>query len=272
MSDPDYGRISELQTEMGVGGKSLVELTRSKLKSVKTDNIYVTTDVNAAALGELCIRADKRSYPFDNLENGQISMAFKGSVLVSLYFGKGIGGGIAFGGGELWQRRSHPEMGHIHIGRMKGDTRKNICPHHTDCITGFAGWDSFKKVNGRLSDRELDMLAYYISSLCSTVSYIVSPNVILIGGSTFSKIDSPEDLLERVHVHLKDIFRGKRKDDCTDPVFIMQENSENIHEYVGLFDEASPILGTILFGAREYKSKGHKGNVVRIGWFKVKNA
>jgi fructokinase len=80
----------------------------------------LTTDVNAAALGELYYGAAR----------GLDSCLY-------ITVGTGIGAGAVVRGSVL-QGISHPEMGHILVRRHQDDHYVGKCPYHQDCLEGLA--------------------------------------------------------------------------------------------------------------------------------------
>jgi fructokinase len=82
--------------------------------------VYLTTDVNAAALGE---------YIFGNGKEV--------NTCLYLTVGTGIGGGFVKDG-EPYMGKFHSEMGHIRINKRKDDSFAGSCPYHDDCLEGLA--------------------------------------------------------------------------------------------------------------------------------------
>lgn len=134
-----------------------------------------TTDVNAAALGEL--------------ERG----AAKGkSSCVYLTIGTGIGGGAVVNGEPL-EGFGHPEMGHLLVKRHPEDTFEGICPFHKDCLEGLASGPAIEKRYGKkaqdLSDDQKvwEIQAYYLAQALMNYTLIISPEKIILGGGVMKQ-------------------------------------------------------------------------------------
>lgn len=134
-----------------------------------------TTDVNAAALGEL--------------ERG----AAKGkSSCVYLTIGTGIGGGAVVNGEPL-EGFGHPEMGHLLVKRHPEDTFEGICPFHKDCLEGLASGPAIEKRYGKkaqdLSDDQKvwEIQAYYLAQALINYTLIISPEKIILGGGVMKQ-------------------------------------------------------------------------------------
>ena len=113
--------------------------------------IFWTTDVNAAAYGELKKGAAK----------GKNSCVY-------LNIGTGIGGGIIINR-KLFQGKSHPEIGHIYVKRHSEDHYSGTCLYHHDCLEGLASGPSLKartNIEGKNIPQEhpiWNLQAYYIA-------------------------------------------------------------------------------------------------------------
>lgn len=83
--------------------------------------IYWTTDVNAAAFGEMCYGAARRT-----------------NNSVYLTVGTGVGGGVILNK-ELLPGKKHLEIGHISVARKKGITLRAYVP-----TTKIVWRDSFR--------------------------------------------------------------------------------------------------------------------------------
>lgn len=128
------------------------------------------TDVNAAALGEATWGAARGL-----------------SDAVYITVGTGIGGGI-LSGGKLVHGRLHPELGHFRVARIGSDDYVGSCPYHRDCLEGLAAGPA---ITGRwgLKAETLpathpawELEAAYLAQACTTINFILSPQIILIGG------------------------------------------------------------------------------------------
>ncbi|MGX6961343.1 ROK family protein [Vagococcus xieshaowenii] len=129
-----------------------------------------TTDVNAAAYGELTFGAAK----------GKQSCVY-------LTIGTGVGGGAVVNG-QLLQGFGHPEMGHIHIKRLENDAFEGVCPFHNDCVEGLVAGPALEKRTGKkgievkANDEVWQIQAHYIAQALMNYTLILSPEIIILGG------------------------------------------------------------------------------------------
>ncbi|MGX7031533.1 ROK family protein [Vagococcus zengguangii] len=129
-----------------------------------------TTDVNAAAYGELILGA----------ANGKSSCLY-------LTIGTGVGGG-AIVNGEILHGFGHPEMGHIKVKRMESDEFEGICPFHGDCVEGLVAGPALEARVGMKGQQVPEnhyvwrTQAYYIAQALMNYSLVLSPEVIVLGG------------------------------------------------------------------------------------------
>jgi fructokinase len=165
-ASPGYGRITTTP-KPGWGGTDLIGPLRHRLGVP----VALNTDVNGAAYGEYRWGSGRGLY----------SSAY-------LTVGTGIGGGAVIGGEPL-RGLGHPEMGHLHVERHPRDEFAGSCPFHADCLEGLASGPAIRARTGRPPDdlgrrrREvLEVEAWYLGQLVSTVIYLLSPQVIALGG------------------------------------------------------------------------------------------
>ncbi|MDP8980895.1 MAG: ROK family protein [Acidobacteriota bacterium] len=97
----------------------------SVIRSATGAQVFLDTDVNAAALGEHRWGAAQDVDSF-----------------LYLTIGTGIGGGGMLGG-RLLHGLIHPEMGHIRI--PHSDPFPGVCPYHGDCLEGLASGPAIEK-------------------------------------------------------------------------------------------------------------------------------
>ena len=134
-----------------------------------------TTDVNAAALGEIKLGAAK----------GLNSCLY-------LTVGTGIGGGAVING-ELLEGYGHPEMGHMPVRLHPDETYKGTCPYHGDCLEGIAAGPAiegrFGKKGHLLEDQKevWEMEAYYLAQALMNYTLILSPERIVLGGGVMKQ-------------------------------------------------------------------------------------
>ncbi|ECK4433341.1 ROK family protein [Listeria monocytogenes] len=137
--------------------------------------IGFTTDVNAAALGEVSLGA-----------------AAGLDSCIYLTIGTGIGGGAVVSG-KILEGFSHPEMGHIMVCRHKRDRFTGSCPSHSDCLEGLAAGGAIEKRWGQkaaeLADNEevWNLEAHYIAQALMNYTLILSPERIVLGGGVMKQ-------------------------------------------------------------------------------------
>jgi fructokinase len=133
--------------------------------------VAIDTDVNGAALGE---------YYWGN------AAGLHDFVYVTI--GTGIGaGGMA--GGQLLHGLVHPEMGHILLPRIPGDTFVGVCPFHRGCWEGLCSGPALLKRSGMSAEllpaehEAWEMETQYIAAAIATIVCVLSPRRVIIGGS-----------------------------------------------------------------------------------------
>lgn len=134
-----------------------------------------TTDVNAAAYGEMHLGAGKDT-----------------ESCIYLTVGTGVGGGAVVNGTVL-QGFSHPEMGHISVQRYPGDTVESACPYHDNCLEGLAAGPALEKrtgIKGQLLEATHDIWeieAFYIAQALMNYTLTLSPEKIILGGGVMKQ-------------------------------------------------------------------------------------
>lgn len=137
--------------------------------------INFDTDVNGAALGE-----------------AKWGSAVGLNSLIYLTVGTGIGGGIYIDG-NLVHGMTHPEAGHIFVGRAEGDKYKGKCPYHGDCLEGMASGPAIKERWGinayelPKNHRAWDLEAHYLAQGLINYILIISPKKIILGGGVMKQ-------------------------------------------------------------------------------------
>ncbi|NVJ70105.1 MAG: ROK family protein [Alphaproteobacteria bacterium] len=129
------------------------------------------TDVNCAGLGEW------------QWGRGQGT-----SVMAYLTVGTGIGGGLLVNGRPV-HGLIHPEMGHVPLLRHRDDKAADgVCPAHGNCAEGLASGTAIRARWGRIlsqfepSHPAYNVVADYIAQLCVMLTFLCSPERIIIGG------------------------------------------------------------------------------------------
>lgn len=110
------------------------------------------------------------------------------NVLAYLTIGTGIGGGLLVDGRPV-HGLIHPEMGHVPLIRHEHDKpAAGVCPSHANCAEGLASGTAIRARWGQiLSEFEAGHAAYdvvsdYIAQLCVMLTFLCSPERIIIGG------------------------------------------------------------------------------------------
>ncbi|NQT25293.1 ROK family protein [candidate division KSB1 bacterium] len=130
------------------------------------------TDVNAAALGE---------YYWGN------GIGLEDFVYITIGTGIGAGGLV---GGHLLHGLVHPEMGHMLLPRVPGDTFEGVCPFHDGaCWEGLCSGPALMNRSGILasnlpSEHEAwKFETQYIAYAVANIVCILSPRRVILGGS-----------------------------------------------------------------------------------------
>lgn len=171
---PTFGSITETP-KPGWRGVNVVDVLRQHLQVP----IVLETDVNAAALGELCFGAG------DGVDS-----------LLYLTVGTGIGGGFV-ADKQCLHGLVHPEMGHLRVRRHPDDLFEGLCPFHGDCLEGLAAGPAIAARTGQdpvglPEDHPVwAFVAYYLGEALASYVLILSPERIVLGGGV---------LMERPHL------------------------------------------------------------------------
>ncbi|WP_225743520.1 ROK family protein [Marinilactibacillus sp. Marseille-P9653] len=195
-----------------------------KVKERYTIPVGWTTDVNAAALGEL--------------ERG----AAKGkSSCIYLTVGTGIGGGAVVDGKPL-EGFGHPEMGHVLVKMHPDDTFEGVCPYHKNCLEGLAAGPAIEKRYGKkaqeLTDRKevWEIEAFYLAQALMNYTLILSPEKIILGGGVMKQ----KQLFPLIRNEFKTLLNGYVETPDLDTYIIPPE----------LGDDAG-ITGSLLLALKE---------------------
>ncbi|WP_291292819.1 ROK family protein [Enterococcus sp.] len=185
-----------------------------------------TTDVNAAAFGELKQGAAQ----------GMRSCVY-------LTIGTGIGAGIV-SNEEIFQGAGHPEVGHTFVKRHPQDDYAGTCPYHGDCLEGLAAGPSLEARTG-IKGQDLpkeheiwDLQAFYIGQALVNITLTVAPDRIILGGGVMNQ----PHLLKKIQEQFIEQMAGYME---TPPA------SEYIVAW-GLPNK-SGIIGSLLLGKAAYQ-------------------
>jgi fructokinase len=183
---PTYGQILSTP-KLTWQGCRIVEILHTRLGVP----VAVETDVNAAALAEFLYGAGQDCDP-----------------LVYLTVGTGIGGGVVIQGRPI-HGLMHPEMGHMLLTRLPGDTRPSGCPFHANCLEGLASGQAIQLRFGapaRLppAHEAWALEAAYLGQALATIVTILSPQRLIIGGGVMHQ----PHLLPRIREACREALHG----------------------------------------------------------------
>lgn len=137
--------------------------------------VEITTDVNAALLGEVHYGTSK------GLKN-----------VLYITVGTGIGAGIMLDG-KLLQGVTHPEAGHMYVKKQGNDSFRGNCSYHGCCLEGVASGPAIEKRWGK-SAKEIDeynvawkLEANYLAQAIYNYMLILSPQRIILGGGVMEQ-------------------------------------------------------------------------------------
>ncbi len=155
--------------------------------------VAFTTDVGAAAIGE-----------------GRWGAAQGLTDFAYLTIGTGIGG-AAIAGGRPVQGLLHPEMGHLRVPRHRSaDPFAGSCPFHGDCLEGLASGPSIAARWGQQAETlpadhpAWELEAEYLAHLALTLTLVLSPQRILLGGGVMQQAS----LFPRIRTRLATLLGG----------------------------------------------------------------
>ncbi|HSG34570.1 MAG TPA: ROK family protein [Sphingomonadaceae bacterium] len=179
---PDFGTILNTP-KAGWAGVRLLELVRARFACP----VGLDTDVNGAALAEQAHGAARNC-----------------SNLVYLTIGTGLGGGVVIGGRPV-HGRMHPEIGHVRLRRVAGDSFAGVCPFHGDCIEGLIAGPALEaRLPAHPRDVAQDDPAWGpvfqdLAELLGHLMLTLSPEKIVVGGGVTAR---QPHLLERARTLL----------------------------------------------------------------------
>lgn len=162
----DFGRITTTP-KPGWEGADLVGAVRSVLDVP----VSIDTDVNGAALAEWRWGAGQ----------GRRNVVY-------VTVGTGLGAGCVIDGRTV-TGLVHPEMGHVSVERLEGDTFEGVCPYHGDCFEGMASgtsmgarWGRSAEELGEDLDEAIRIEAHYLAAGFRQIVFTLVPEVIVFGG------------------------------------------------------------------------------------------
>ncbi|MEA4855008.1 MAG: ROK family protein [Solidesulfovibrio sp.] len=188
-------------------------------KNFPDTKIYIDTDVNGSALGEFYFGAAKGLCNF---------------IYITIGTGIGAGGMV---NGKLIHGLTHPEMGHIKIKRIEGDTFTGNCQYHGDCWEGLCSGPAFyarANIGAEylpITTNAWDLEIQYTAAAVTNIIYCFSPEKIIIGGG-ISKggTTGSEEFLKRI--------REKVLSTVNNYIVTKELTQENIGNYI-----VTPALG-----------------------------
>jgi len=190
---PTYGFITTTP-KPGWRDTDILGLLRRAFPAIP---IGFDTDVNGAALGE-----------------GRWGAARGLEDFVYITVGTGIGGG-GVARGKLLHGLVHPEMGHIPMPVLDGDRFAGSCAIHGRCWEGLCAGPAIAARAGRPAedlppdDPAWDLTARYMAHALATLTYVLSPRRIILGGSVRKAGRLGEDaFLAATRRHLLRVLNG----------------------------------------------------------------
>ncbi|NQU48502.1 MAG: ROK family protein [Planctomycetes bacterium] len=167
---------------------------------------------------------------------------------VYLTVGTGIGGAVV-SNDQIVHGLLHPEIGHMRIPRVPGDTFAGVCKYHGDCLEGLASGPALKE-RWQMDPSKLpaDHIAWQIQAqniAASLVNLILttSPRRIILGGGVMVQ----QHLLPLIHQHVLQLLNQYLHADELSP-----ERIQNFIVSPGLGDRAG-ILGGLLLAEMALK-------------------
>ena len=168
--DPNFGRIAKTP-KPSWSGADIVGTLQTGLGC----EVALDTDVNGSGLAEATLGAGRGL-----------------DVVTYVTVGTGVGGGVIINGRPL-HGLNHPEMGHILLKKRPADADfGGVCPFHGHCVEGLtSGPAILARLGHPLSDADpaapiFDLIAGYLGEFCATLSLIVAPQRIILGGGVMS--------------------------------------------------------------------------------------
>ncbi|XP_001636150.2 putative fructokinase [Nematostella vectensis] len=146
--------------------------------------IAFDTDVNAPALAEMAAALNTKTIPIPL------------PTVIYITVGTGVGVGVTVEGSPV-HGLLHPEGGHIIVPRMQGDEYPGCCAYgHECCVEGMVDSQAIaERVNVHRHElHTIDdnnpvwkVVGYYLGALCLNITYLLSPNLIILGGGIMKR-------------------------------------------------------------------------------------
>ena len=168
---PNYGEILATPKK----GWQDTDLITPFIKAFPGLKIAIDTDVNAAALAEGMYGAARDLHSY-----------------VYITIGTGIGGGVVTNN-QIIKGQLHSEIGHLSIHQEITDSFIGACPFHENCIEGLASGEAIQQRWGANAETlppdhpAWELEATYIASLCQTLTAVLSPQRIILGGGVMQQ-------------------------------------------------------------------------------------
>ena len=228
-------KVTHEDTRFAVGGADLGDYVTTYFGYAFSQKTSIVHDGSAVALGEFVRRMQAKRVPFSDGDP-------RTKTVVALLFGRGVGGGIC-AGGQVWSGHLHSEMGHISVGMPRNDSRISTCQHHGhDCLHGLASTDALNvSSDGTMTRQQMYQLSQYVARLAQTVTCVLSPSSIVIGGSLMWQ--NPE-CLELIRTSAKNLFiKGKAS-------YFTYDELLN-EDFLDLSDQSAQHFGTLYSASTE---------------------
>lgn len=167
---PTYGHI----TTTPKPGWAMTDIV-GRLRDGLGVPVALTLDVGAALLGEAAFGA-----------------ALGARQPLYLTVGTGIGGALLVDGHVLGGL-VHPEMGHIPVPRLPGDTFAGVCSYHGDCLEGLASGPAIAARAGRPADTlgpdhpAWAPVVHALGAGIASLALTLSPDRIVAGGGVMEQ-------------------------------------------------------------------------------------
>jgi len=226
---PDFGHMLPTPKPGWAGANIAGSLTRNLDCPMAMD-----TDVNGAALAEHRWGAGRDLDCFWYIT-----------------IGTGLGGGL-LANDQAVHGAMHPEIGHIHVRRVPGDTFPGACPFHGDCIEGLVSGPALAARFGTSpelvpdEDPRWDHVAADLAQMAATLFLTTAAQRILLGGTVAT---SRASLLPKVRATLLRDLAGYLP-------FLTPESVDERLCLAGLGDNAGPMGAVALAMAARRNPRG----------------